>query len=583
LNKHSDSRQVAASLLLGGILVVLAVVMMVLQAGCAHSQQSWRTKGLAPAESTADAIEASFGPRRVALLIGVGSYDDPLFPDLMHAENDAVEFGEILETRDYGGFDRIIVLTTPVQTTQARILTELVSLKNDLRSQDTLMVYFSGHGTMRLNDRDEPTLYLVTSDAKARDLGGSTLELAELQGFFTRIRAERKALVIDACFHGDGKSAVQPTVQQRLERMDAYPTLSRRVKLGQSEAHLFATSWGRPAREDDELQHGVYTYHLLQGLTWSQQDADANADGLVTIYEAHDYARGSTVAFTDGAQVPEAYFRVVGEKDLIVTGEPDKLLESQMALIYFYDSTDSAFAGATLKVDGRQKGVFPGSIPVDPGRHRITIVSPDGVVLFDRAVDIDYQESIPADNINSREPVHKGFLSTSGGLMVSPTDTLRPLMGTTTAAAELNLGLRFLADPRFTGFAVSFQLGYMPLQAAFETPHGTIDLQRQSMYLGMGYGYRFTHRNFSFGVNWRVRGSIISAPTVGTCNTGDSECDGWLLFSQGPYLEQVFRIHRKASIVLGEELMGSVVDPTTQGTLTLSPTLMFRVGMEFNL
>ncbi len=558
-----------------------AVAASLLAGGCAHTSAAptWRDKGLQPATSTADAIEASFGARRVALLIGVGEYDDPLFPPLLHAVNDASEFGEILESHDYGGFDRVITLTTPVQTTQARILSELVALKNDLRSQDTLMVYFSGHGTMKIDERDEPTLYLVTSDSKARDLPGTALELSELQAFFTRIRAERKALVIDACFHGQGKSRVQPTVQQHLERMDAYPTLSRRVRLGQSEAHLFATSWGRPAREDDRLEHGVYTYYLLQGLTWSQDEADANGDSLVTIYEAHDYARGQTVAFTDGAQVPEAYFRVVGEKDLIVTGEPEKRLESQLALIYYYDSADSAFVGAHLSVDGRPKGVFPGSMPVDPGRHRITIVSADGTMLFDRVIDIDYSESIPADRIDRRPQVYRAYLDVTGGPTLVPGDRLAPLLGDVTVGPEVNLGLRMLADPRLTGLSLSVQLGYDPLASSLGD--GSID--RHMVYGGGGLGYRFSHRKFAFGVNWRLRVALLTAQTRATCPDGSYACDNWLLFGQGPYLEQVLQLNRRMAVVVGEELMLTAIDPTTEGLPGIAPAVTIRLGLELNL
>jgi len=438
-------------------------------------------------------------------------------------------------------------------------------------------VYFSGHGTMRLGNDDEPILFLVPSDAQARDLPGTSVELAELQRFFPRIRSERKALVIDACFHGEGKSSVQPTVRQEIERMDAFPTLSRRVKLGQSEAHLFATSWGRPAREDDTLGHGVYTYYLLEGLTWNQLDSDANHDGLVTIYEAHDFARGATVSFTHGAQVPEAYFRVVGERDLVVTGEPEKRLESQLALIYYYDTADSALDGAALMVDGRSKGVFPGSMPVDPGRHRVTIVSAEGTVLFDRVIDIAFQESIPADAIGSKAPVKRVYLDIAGGPVFGMGERIRPLMGTATAGPALNLGLRLSKDARLAGLSLSFQAGYLPIEAKITTDAESTT--RHMAYIGLGFGYRFTHDRFSFGLNWRVRGNLVTAAAEGC--TGPA-CDTWLVFGQGPYLEQLIRIDDTLSLVFGEELMGMVVDTSGQGDTGPAGSLGVHVGMEMN-
>ncbi len=566
-------------------LLLLLVLTAGLVGGCAHRPSAgWRTKGLEPAESTAEAIEASFGPRRVALVIGVGEYADRQFPSLLHAGTDAVEVGGILESHDYGGFDRVIVLTTPVQTTQARVLTELVSLRNDLRSQDTLLVYFSGHGTMRLNDKDEPTLFLVTHDTVARDLEGTAIELAELQRFFSRIRAERKALVVDACFHGDGKSAIQPTIAQRIERMDAFPTLSRKVTLGQSEAHLFATSWGRPAREDDTLGHSVYTYYLLQGLTWEQQLSDANRDGLVTVYEAHDFARGQTVAHTDGAQVPEAYFRVVGEKDLVVTGEPEKRLESELALIYFYDTADSVFSGASLSIDGRLKGVFPGAMPVDPGRHRVTITSPEGTVLFDRVISIDYEENIPADAIDQRPSVYRAYLDIGGGPQIGLGRRVHPLFGAQGGGVELNLGFRFVRDPRLANMSISIQAGYAPAAAMVPLAGGGEETRsRHLIHTGLGFGHRFVHRRFGFGIHWRARATLATGVRADDCADGAPSCDPWVVFGQGPYLEQTFRVNRRMSLVIGEELMGVVVDPTSSGDLALSGVLGIRFGVEVDL
>ena len=63
----------------------------------------------------------------------------------------------------------------------------------------------------------------------------------------------------------------------------------------------------------------------------------------------------------------------------------------------------------------------------------------------------------------------------------------------------------------------------------------------------------------------------------------EPECDAWVVFAQGPHLEQVFVLDRRLSLVVALELMGSVVDPTGGGDLRLAPVLMFRLGLEVNL
>jgi hypothetical protein len=84
-------------------------------------------------------------------VIGVNDYADEAFPSLKWAENDAIEVERILEDPQYGGFDRVISLTGPKQARRDRVLSEMISLKNDLRRQDTLVVYVSSHGTMTID------------------------------------------------------------------------------------------------------------------------------------------------------------------------------------------------------------------------------------------------------------------------------------------------------------------------------------------------------------------------------------------------------------------------------------------------
>ena len=61
----------------------LALAALVLLAACVPAPI--RDKGLEPSLSTAAALARALEPRRVALVVGVDAYDDPLFPDLRHA------------------------------------------------------------------------------------------------------------------------------------------------------------------------------------------------------------------------------------------------------------------------------------------------------------------------------------------------------------------------------------------------------------------------------------------------------------------------------------------------------------------
>ncbi len=308
---------------------------LLLLAGCATTGQH-RMRGFTPAQSTADALAGSLTTRRKAIVIGIDDYIDPVFPDLRHAGADATAIADILHESPQSGFDDVTVLTGDHETSREGILRAMLRAQAELRREDVLVVYFSGHGT-RVRDGDGWRRFLLTRDSRSSDLEGTAIDLEALQAFFAELPAARKALVIDACFSGDGKSVLRPEDRRlELEPSVLGSSTPRATTMGLGEAHLYATSPGRPAREDDDLGHGVYTYYLMEALSWGFADADLDGDRVVTAYEAHDYARVKTIKHTDTLQVPEAAFRVVGEADLVLAGSPDETVRRDRSLVYLY-------------------------------------------------------------------------------------------------------------------------------------------------------------------------------------------------------------------------------------------------------
>jgi hypothetical protein len=569
---------------LPALLAALAATLLV--AGCVGPRaasgdlpEGQRTKGFTASRSTAEALEASFAPRKVALVVGVDVFTDAAFPDLKWAVEDAAEVGRILQDPRYGGFDRVIFLTDEGQVRRDRILAELVALRNDLRRQDTLVVFASTHGTMTIDAEGEPHLFLVASDTRPGDLRGTAIELAELQRFFSEMRAERKALILDACYNGQAKSTLQPTVRQRLDRMDEAPALSRKVRLGESEAHLFASTFGRPAREDDELKHGVYTYHLLDALTWNQLDADSNGDGVVTIYEAHDHARVKTLAYTTGAQVPEAYFRIVGRNDVVLVGSPEDRLKVEVGALYYYGGDGDAFDGATLVVDGQEKGSFPGTYVVPPGRHRIRVVGTDGTLLQDRTVHLVPGEVVAADALVQRPAYYNGFLSLGPKVRLMFGEQMRPLVGRAYAGVELGGGYRFLGPVR--GLTLSGGFGWAPHSARFVDGD---DVRHQTRHVAwglLGVGYRAALRHGTIGGGYRFRITGITALDDPLCD-GHVACDRWLWGSHGLVFEQTITLSRRLSLHIEEEMGVTGLDVDGAGTKAAFDAGL-RIGIEVGL
>lgn len=563
---------------------ILALLVLALSA-CATpravdvTNSGQRDKGFSSSQSTAEALDASFRPRRVAVVVGVGAYDDGAFPALKWAVHDAEEVGRILADPKYGGFERVVHLTRPEEGRRDRILSELISLRNDLRRQDTLVVYFSGHGTMSIDASGEPNLFLVASDTRPGDLRGTAVELAEVQRFFSEIRAERKALILDACYNGEAKSALQPTVRQRIQRLDERPVLSRKVRLGESEAHLFASTFGRPAREDDSLEHGVYTYHLLDALTWNQLEADDNGDGLVSVYEAHDHARRGTISYTTGSQIPEAYFRIVGSNDVQLVGSETARLEEELGAVYYYGPAGDAFDGATLMIDGREKGTFPGTFTVPPGRHQIRVVGLDGTVLQDRSVRVIAGEALAAEELRSQPPSHNAFVSAGPMVSFALSERLHPLVGRAHAGARLSGGYRFLG--RAEGLTLAGSLSYAPHQARFTSEDRLFYRPRHIVSAELGLGYRGLIGRVELGLGYRLRVQGLTRLDEPSCE-GLVACDGWVYLGHVLVAEQVIRLRGRWSLVIAESVGFSPLDADGSGVRPLVDTAL-TIGAQLGL
>lgn len=316
----------------------------------------------------------AFAPRRVALLIGVDEVADHSFPPLSFASRDVDRLASVLRDGDAGRFD-------DVRTLHGASLDDawetLADLMGEVRRQDTVLVYFSGHGMAGTDDEGVTQLYLALRDTSRGTIEDSGLALHWVQDVFESLPARRKVLVVDACFVGEGKRSALEGGGGEIGQHEA-PLL--RTQLPSDEAHLLAAGLGSPAFELDDLAGSLYTVHFAEALIELRGDSDG--DRVVTVSEAHDFATDAVVSASSGIQEPLALYRISGREDLVLAGDPDGRSPSTMALLTTYDRRHT---GLSLEVNGKAKGSFPRSILVDPGVQRVKLVAPSGQVV-DRGI-----------------------------------------------------------------------------------------------------------------------------------------------------------------------------------------------------
>ncbi|MCS7237122.1 MAG: caspase family protein [Thermoguttaceae bacterium] len=190
------------------------------------------------------------GPRRVALLIGVGKFRNAhrYLRPLEAPQHDVQALREVLER--YGQMDKISTLVDEQATAEAIRQAICVTLPRETRPGDEVLIYFSGHGARCADDNnDEPDgtdEYLVPHDAGFAVPSGSNSPTPisvilddELSRWIQELDGRRVAVIVDACY-GGGQSAFDkslrlddsgPLAEEESDGFDVLDDLDRELGL----------------------------------------------------------------------------------------------------------------------------------------------------------------------------------------------------------------------------------------------------------------------------------------------------------------------------------------------------------------
>ena len=132
---------------------------------------------------------------RHALLVGVSRFKDSRLNTLNAPANDVEAFAAILRDPARGGFDGVKVSLDPDFLT---FRDNLSALFNKRDPDDLLLLYYSGHGILRSDNR----LYLATIETDFEQPEARGVAASEIREAMDRTRAERQVLVLDCCHSG---------------------------------------------------------------------------------------------------------------------------------------------------------------------------------------------------------------------------------------------------------------------------------------------------------------------------------------------------------------------------------------------
>lgn len=234
------------------------------------------------------------------VIIGINDYNDPSIRNLDWCINDA---DCILSALLENGWkeDEITVLRNG-EALKNTIINTLRLIVERACADDYIFIYYSGHGTYIADtsgdedDGNDETLIPVDAVFEAT---GTYLTDDELGEIFSECKTEKGIFIFDACNSGGLINKGLVYNDKINVRYIESKNTSGSATNGDLDIITFpvmtASRQSEYSWEDSDLEHGVFTYFLLEGFT--DRNADRNEDGYLTIRELFHYAKIHTESY----------------------------------------------------------------------------------------------------------------------------------------------------------------------------------------------------------------------------------------------------------------------------------------------
>lgn len=322
-----------------------------------------------------DVKKVSLKERKLALLIGIPTFQHAQWAPLSYARNDVQTMAHTL--RQYGQFDRILIRDRAKTTTRQALLASLKQLRQHVKVPlDTVVVYISSHGTISsppgVTTRKR---YIITSDTTER-ISQTALSVEKLQAILKTFRSRRIVLMLATCYtyRPWSKSVRHPGLKGVTG-----PTRSLKHRAMQI---LSAAAKAQPAFESSLLRSDVYTHFLAK----CAKELIQKRKDPVTAIDLHVCALAPTRDFVKKHkgtnQVPVVYTDQNANNDVVLFHPAH--LRKQVGYFRTQDRNDRLYHITRLGQKSQSKAnvVRPGTLmALPPGRYKIRLTDARGHLL----------------------------------------------------------------------------------------------------------------------------------------------------------------------------------------------------------
>lgn len=270
-------------------------------------------------------------PNKLALIIGIDSYDNNDLDPLPSCKKDAQELYEFLLSQKYGFLQKNPLIGSKMgKEGWITVRRAIVDFFADAKPSQTLVFYFSGHGIYAHNE-----IYLASAQIDPKKPSFAGYALSDLTKRMAESKSQQIVGIIDACYSG---SAKLPDLQLKKKAANddadrslaTYDTIWEKTPKTKGIV-LLLSSQGDQFSIAVENSNSLYTYHLLEGLRGIKFDLDEmgrnrrysgsiNDNGEVTPLLLHDYVYYKVANISE--QVPRIKTDV--SAGIIIAEHPEK-------------------------------------------------------------------------------------------------------------------------------------------------------------------------------------------------------------------------------------------------------------------
>jgi hypothetical protein len=259
---------------------------------------------MTPNNDTAETRDGGFDPedvasvptgRNIISVIGINDYQE--WKKLNNAVSDAQGIRKLF-VETFAFEEPVPHLFNNEATKEA--ITSLVEdqLRNELKEDDALILFFAGHGHTRVDKVGKKEIeigFIVPVEARG-DQWGDYLKMNDWLEAISTLPARHVLVILDACHSGFGVGEVMQIFREAVRyEQDLVRRVSRKVFTSAQRDQL-ALDGGPVAG------HSLFTGTLINGLNWGKADLDGN--GLITGSELGLYIQQQVGQYSQSKQTP---------------------------------------------------------------------------------------------------------------------------------------------------------------------------------------------------------------------------------------------------------------------------------------